>query len=162
MKSNMSRSIKIGLGLIMAIHVLGFWIVVVLFARGGSGLEPGVTAEGIRSLDLGMSEAETIALLGTPAEVTKGAGWIVNPESGLARQVSPETITFRYFTETSPLAGNRWYPALWVHFESGRVSGVYAKRYISWGFDDIETYRLSSNEPQRWESPLFASTFAEN
>jgi hypothetical protein len=45
---------------------------------------------------------------------------------------------------------------LWVHFDNGRVSQVYAKRYAL-GRDDEVVYALS--ERRGSESPAFEKTF---
>jgi hypothetical protein len=89
---------------------------------------------------VGMSEAEVIQVLGEPVARTP------HPELGVN--------TLEY---ARPVRRARWYPILWVHLKAGRVSEVYAKRYIWWGSDDYGVYSLSSTGYS--ERPEFETTF---
>jgi hypothetical protein len=67
-------------------------------------------------------------------------------------------VNHRRMDYTRPVYGGaRWYPMLWIHLKTGRVSSVYGKRYVTWGLDDEGVYLAA--EWQRWESKVFEQTF---
>jgi hypothetical protein len=111
--------------------------------RGGQDLSSAVTAERIKAVRVGMSQAEVVACLGEPKEVY-WSEWV-----GSQRRL---TLQF-----SQPVAGVRWYPMLWVHLQNGTVAEVYAKRYVLWGADDEGVYGL--DEQGRWEAESFGPTF---
>ena len=120
---------------------------------------PGVTADRIQQVRLGMTPAQVVATLGKPLnEIGSYRGQYPrnvarNPD--FARLPLPETsyvdgdrlhdqsCTFIY---TRPGGFFRTYPMLWVHFDKqARVNNVYAKEY---GADDQCIYSLTLDTSQ--------------
>lgn len=108
----------------------------------GGGVARSVTTAGIRSVQLGMTQADVTIILGRPLAV----------KVDQARGVT----TLEY---SRPVRTSRSYPMLWIHLKDGRVREVYAKRYINWGLDDEGAYGLSDGG--RWEGASFAKMFGE-
>jgi hypothetical protein len=104
-----------------------------------------VTRHGVRSIALGMSEADVVSRLGAPASLE------ARPLHG------GKTLTYGH---GGPAAHVR--TVLWVHLDpEGRVAEVYSKLYKDWSFgddDEIATYMLSPRRPV-WEGPSFARAF---
>jgi hypothetical protein len=107
--------------------------------RDDHAVAPGVTARAIRTLRIGMTEAEVVETLGAPLSVKAD-------QNG-----SLKTLEFTRAVRA------RSFPMLWVHLTNGRVTEVYAKKYVWWGFDDEGLYGLSSSG--HWESPGFEKSF---
>jgi hypothetical protein len=104
-----------------------------MFGCGGADLASSrVTAANIERVSLGMSEAEVVAILGTPIRT--------DSEPYLSSDA-------KVMTYSRPARGARWYPMLWVHLQGGVVTNVYAKRYVYWGFDDEGIYNLIQEDP---------------
>lgn len=109
--------------------------------HGGSRLAEGVTVEAIRAVQNGMTEEQVVAILGGPVERAPSVNY-------------PDAITLTY---SKPAYFAKWYPMLWIHLRNGRVSDVYAKRYIDWGIDDVGVYGAGND--RQWETSLFEQTF---
>ncbi|QAT83859.1 hypothetical protein EJ065_2278 [Corallococcus coralloides] len=88
----------------------------------GSHLSPGLSAEKVRSVSPGMSEAEVIQRLGMP----------------LSREVCPSGRL--YWDYAKPVAKVRQYPKVYVSFESGRVFAVEVELKTFWGVDEELLY----------------------
>lgn len=101
-------------------------------------IAPGVTAERIRTIRLGMTEASLVKLLGTP----------------LSREPWGPTGQLLFYAHDTPLLNHS--PTLWVLVQNGAVKQVEAKRTV-WFIDDEGLY--VSRDGLSWESPLFAKTF---
>ncbi|WP_147468362.1 MULTISPECIES: outer membrane protein assembly factor BamE [Corallococcus] len=87
------------------------------FPWSGSHLAPGLSAEKVRSVSPGMSEAEVIQRLGPP----------------LARKVSASgRLSWDY---AKPVPKVRQYPRVFVTFEAERVSAVVVELKTFWGVD---------------------------
>jgi hypothetical protein len=127
-------------GKILTLFVIIVGVASTLACQSVEDVAPAVTRAGIRAVRVGMTEAEVIQILGEPIARTRNAELGVN--------------TLEY---ARPVRRARWYPMLWVHLEAGRVSEVYAKRYIWWGSDDYGVYSLSSTGQS--ERPDFETTF---
>jgi hypothetical protein len=98
----------------------------------------GVTAERIRTIRPGMTEADLLRILGTPLSI--------EPSGPNGRLV--------FYSHDTPLLNHS--PTLWVHVENGIVGDVEAKRTV-WFVDDEGLY--VRREGLSWESPAFAKTF---
>jgi hypothetical protein len=135
-----ARHVRRGIG---TAAVLGFGVVglvALTTCRDGEAIAPGVTRDAIRSIRVGMTEAEVARILGVPLET--------------GCDQARDTKTLQY---TRRVRGVRRYPMLWVHLKGGRVTEVYAKRYIWWGTDDEGVYGLS--DQGQWEGQAFETTF---
>lgn len=141
--------------------IYGAWWARFLLVSPFFGLAPGVTVEGVRAIEVGMDESAVRELLGAP--LATGPSACSYSADTYVRNCEPDAFTYVY----SKPSGNPWYPMLWIHFDSGRVSGVYAKRYDL--FDDVGVYGRNATycaprDPNRakgcvWEQPEFTSTF---
>ena len=106
-----------------------------------------VTRSAVRSIEIGMSEADVVSRLGAPAGYETpplyGGKTLRYGKDGPARQV--RTV-------------------LWVHLDrKGTVVEVYSKLYKDWSLgddDEIGTYGLSRGR-RAWQSPAFARAFPE-
>lgn len=87
-----------------------------------------------------MTEAQVVQILGYPLVVT------TDQTKGL------KTLEFTRAVRA------RSFPMLWVHLQGGRVTEVYAKRYVWWGLDDEGLYGLSGSG--QWETPAFEASFS--
>ena len=111
----------------------------------GIGAAPVVSADPIRSINVGMTRAEVETILGPPMAFTGEY---------------PDTKRFELMTYTRPLLLVRWYPMLWIQLQDGRVRGVYAKRYAPWSFhDELGIYGRSALS--HWEGPEFERLFPD-
>lgn len=115
-------------------------LVALVAGRGGETLAPGVTRAAIRSIRVGMTEGEVVRILGEP----------LSSDFDADRRV-------RTLNYTRAVPGARWHPMLWVHLTEGRVSEVYAKKYVWWGKDDEGVYML--NDAGQSETREFEHTF---
>ena len=115
-------------------------LVALATGRGGEAVASGVTRDAIRSIRVGMTEGELVRILGEPLSSDFDAGRGVR--------------TLNY---ARAVPGARWYPMLWVHLREGRVSEVYAKKYVWWGKDDEGVYIL--NDAGQSETREFERTF---
>ena len=101
-------------------------------------IAPGVTAERIRTIQPGMTEANLLKALGTP----------------LSTQPWGPSGRLLFYAHDTPLLNHS--PTLWVHVENDAVKQVEAKRTV-WLVDDEGLY--VRREGLSWESPMFAKTF---
>ncbi len=102
-------------------------VALLVVLQAGCTWGPAISSEQVRAVELGMSENDVTAILGSPL------------------QSGPSTT----FAGRRTLSYNRWrpvprYPMLWVHLEEGKVVEVYAKLYTDWGTEDQGVYALSS------------------
>lgn len=135
------------------------WFIASKCAPRFAGLAPGVTVEGIRAVELGMSEAQVRELLGAP--VASGP-----TETRYDRDFVPQYGCDSFAYEYGRPSG-AWWPMLWVGFRDGKVDGVYGKQYGP--FDDLGVYSRNATicppeDPRRavgcqWERPEFEETF---
>ena len=112
---------------------------------GGQRLAPGVDAEALNGIRIGMSECEVSALLGEPRSVTGVTALLREVMPAAYQGLDVRLVTWRY---ALPFAGARRYPMLWLHFRDGRLEEVYGKRYELWGFDEKGVFGIS--ERGRW------------
>ena len=110
----------------------------------GVGAAQDLSADRLRSIDVGMTRAEVENILGAPIAISGEY---------------PDAERFELMTYSRAMLLARRYPVLWIRLEDGRVSGVYAKRYARWSLDDqLGLYGRSATS--RWEGPEFARLFA--
>lgn len=92
----------------------------------------------IRSIKVGMTEEQVVAILGQPLQI---------------RPWGEDAAIYDY-----ALPGwARWSPGLWISFEKGAVRTVQGKRHYVIG-DDYAVYEARADRPT-FESPDFESTF---
>jgi hypothetical protein len=114
--------------------VFASFLILLLTSCGARALAPGVSCSSIRSIRLGMTDAEVVSILGEP--IAREPGY-------------PAGVTTLVYSR--PVRGARWYPMVWVHLRNGRVLAAYVKKYLFWGADSVGVYGLA--EGQSWESP---------
>jgi hypothetical protein len=133
-------------------------------------LAQGVTRSGIRSVQVGMTEAEVEELLGAPVSREDDRPVICGPTSrGLNYERATKelesgdggcwsagplnSIRLTYFARPNA----PWpYPMLWVHLRNGRVSQVYAKRH---NLVDSDGVYWTTRDGGHIETPQFEATF---
>ena len=111
-----------------------------------SGLPPGVNAESVRTLSLGMPRSEIERLLGPPLAVESEVGC----ESASLRRVTQ----LKYF-RAPVLKQIVRYPMLWVYLCDGLVHSVEAREGDPVDSEDVFILR----EDLAWESPEFRKPF---
>jgi len=99
----------------------------------------GINPASIRSVKIGMTEQQVVAILGQPLQI---------------RPWGEDAVIYDY-----ALPGwSRWSPRLWISFEKGVVRTVHGKRHYIMG-DDRAVYEARGDRPT-FESPDFESTFS--
>ena len=160
MKHLITYAIGCASGCVATLLVIGICALFYMKFHRFDGLVPGVTTHKIRSVEIGMTEGQVRKILGHPVS----AGRIpsaFDPKTGLHSNFSD--LGYVYAKDLSSL----WYPKLWIYFEDGKVSSVYAKNYV---FDDVGVYGRNINycevnDPRRssvgcsWEQPEFINAF---
>jgi hypothetical protein len=155
-------AIAFSIGLVVGPSALiAIWLATQGWFATVDGLADGVTVEGIRAIDVGMTESDVRLHLGEPIDV--GPKSCSYKSDSLLPNCDKDSFTYVY-TEHVALRGH---PMLWVHFRNGRVTEVYAKYYYV--FDDVGAYGKNSNackpdDPKRsagcsWERPEFEKYF---
>lgn len=93
----------------------------------------------IRSIKIGMTEQEVIAILGQPLQI---------------RPSGENAAIYDYALPGWAV----WSPVLWIEFRKGLVQTVQGKREYMVG-DDHAVYEARSDRPTAFEAPDFESTF---
>jgi hypothetical protein len=117
------------------------------FRNSDSNLSGNVTIDRIKKIEIGMTEEQTVNILGQPYSIEP-----YNIQKNLGRR----SFVMVY---SKSVPGVMWYPMLWIHLENKLVTEVYAKRYGCWGFDDKGVYGLTKGK--KWETESFKDTFPE-
>lgn len=123
------------------------WISIVAFAHVTSALagcrSPQIVSRvdptSIRSIKIGMTEQQVIAILGQPLRI---------------RPSGATAVIYDYAIPGWAVAS----PGLWIHFEKGSVRTVQGKRHRMIG-EDQAVYEVRSDRPT-FESPDFETTFS--
>jgi hypothetical protein len=132
-----------------------------------SGLAPGVTRSGIRSVRVEMTETEVEEILGAPAargdprpiicgptsERLRRYELIKDPNPGCWREGPLSSVTLIYFARPK-LPGP--YPMLWVYLRDGRVTGVHANKHNLVGSHGVY---WTTRDGGHVEMPEFEATF---
>jgi hypothetical protein len=105
---------------------------------GAPRIAPGMTPTAIRSVKMGMTQQQVIAILGPPLRV---------------RPWGHNSVIFDYAVPGWATSS----PGLWVHVENETVSTVQAKQYHLIR-DDEAVYELSRGHPV-FETPAFEPLF---
>lgn len=117
-------------------------VVVVAGCRGGSDLGPGVNQRSIRNLRADMTEQDAVSVIGEP----------------FAKQADKDREGWVLWTYSRPVSGVCWYPMLWLHFQEGRLAGVYAKRKEPCLANEEGVFGWSPQTPT-WEKKAFQDSF---
>ena len=110
-----------------------------------SNLPPKVTQATVRLVVPGMRPEQVRAILGAPVDVQDTSFQSPGP--------FVHQLTYAYFKRLP----DPWYryPMLWVHFQGGVVSSVYAKRHAFWDSEGV----YGSDSSRNWERPEFGRWF---
>jgi hypothetical protein len=100
----------------------------------------GVSPASIRSIKIGMTEQEVIAILGQPLQI---------------RPWGKDAAIYDYALPGWAV----WSPGLWISFEKGAVRTVQGKRHYMMR-DDHAVYEARGDRPTAFEAPDFESTFS--
>lgn len=105
------------------------------------GVAEMVTAQSLRSIELGSSEGDVVSALGEPIAIEE------HPEVG-----------FRYLYYSSPVSYAFWQPHVWVILREGVVTNIWARRMAFWG-DEFDRDYYNKNQFGVRESNDFEESF---